>query len=378
MSKVPVDLELRDELLVSSGNIIMRGTDTSIWCYSILPVLLEEASVGKGDPRIAGRHIAGVEDILPRNPTRYQKTIYYGFSYAIRAHLFPRYFHTQPTFRLGGVGIEKDKPDTTIIEYEGRKEHPSVTPDIVGPRYPVPESSGGENSHSPDRLPDEKRQSGLEDNTEKSENLSRFKHAVTLMAGNYLGGHPSPDGMAPDRSIRLRARACVAGEADRDMSYYHLFLALTYREALCKLADRYVVLVATAPGRVRCAHWDCVAAESLGDKYEWYNRLWKKIYTMELFPPPSPAGEQGSRWRKPARYLAAALIFAGNDEAEVDEKLDWLFAGALDSSWLLGHFFFGWDSGWSLYHADTFLSHFQLKSRRWTGYAATFSIGRIP
>lgn len=328
MSLKPVDPEIRDELLVQSAKIVMRGTDNSVWCSAVLPVLLEEGSVDRGDPRIDGRRIVGVTDFLPSAPTSYQEDVYSDFNYAVRSRLFPRYYHLQSTTGLEEEQPEKQTTDPNTIEYEHLDEHPSLKPESTGRRFRIPLGPDEDTTPPAGGLTEKKRQKVLKKAAENAENTSRFKKAVTQIAGLYLGGHPSPDGMSPDESILSRAQKCVAGKASDDMNYFHLFLALSYRNALCKLADRYVVLVAAAPGGVLCANWDPSAAGSLGDNQDWYRRLWKGIYMMELFPPPSTAGEQGTSWTKPSKYLAAALIFARNDEATVDEKLNWLFAGA--------------------------------------------------
>lgn len=278
-----------------------------------------------GDPRIDGRHIVIPENILPRFPTEEQKTLYYKFCQTIRSLLFPTSYRLQAPPGLEGIP-EEETTDNTIIEDETREEHPSLRPEQVGRPFPIP-WAWEQGQNLPSNLAPAERESRLQAIAENNENSSTYRKYIQNMAGTYLAGHPGPDGRLPGGSVLSWAHDCISGKMKSSLAYYHLFIALTYRKALCKLADRYVVLVATAPGGVLCANWDIAGADSLGDKFSWFNRIWRRIYTMDLFPPPSPSGEQGSTWTKPAKYLAASLIFAKNDEAQVDEKLDWLFAG---------------------------------------------------
>jgi hypothetical protein len=309
MSWEPIDPATRDELINTNAKIAMKGPHKSIWAWAVMSVLLEEEAVEIGDSRIPGRYIKDVDEIVPKDATEEQERLFIDFAMAVRSEIFPLFYRPRaPPRHEAPLG---DRQLGTIDYDQGwRKGHPNLQPDHLGPAFPVP---APEDEEDPD--------------PKNRENFQRFRTTVQDMAISYMDTNPNPDGAPPDKALLPQIHNFLSGKTDRWEYSYDLFNALTFRNAICKLADRYVILVAAAPNFVPCIYWEPAAAYSLGASYSWYNSVWRKVYQMRLFPPPSPAGEQGYPWTKPGKFLAACLIFAGNDEEQINEKLDWLYAG---------------------------------------------------
>ncbi|PGH32040.1 hypothetical protein GX50_05165 [[Emmonsia] crescens] len=317
----------------------------SMWSSAVVLVLLQEANRTRSSPESTD-----TDEILPNEPTERQEHTFNAFCSAIWNRLFSKVdrmaimhnitFAAQDddwesfwAHRAGFPLADYETRFNALVDYSAGLENPLVNRDVemynsineqamktllADGTNPPRHVAGSENPTPQNPEADAILQGN--NKRKRHEEEHAFQRIVQEMAEGYLASCPGADNLGPNVAIHSWAKECRDGLDYNYKSLQALFIILSYRLSLVKLADRFVELVCQSPNGLSCGEWeDDTAWERLGTKRKAYDDLRGRIYRMSLFPPPNQ--EQGPSWAKPDKYLAAAMTLGCADDAEIEKGL---------------------------------------------------------